>query len=140
MTNVEILDGRRDASSGYKVDVSLGGHNDRVSSEWFSRPDDEKFLSLSELYASVKGRAERSRRRTVSLPSTSRRRIQIIDSMTEPSASPDAVVSASENERSTSVRSSQARSSASQKSRTKSGLLVAWQAMRSNAEKVVPQL
>lgn len=65
MTNVEILDGRRDASGGYKVDVSRGGHNGRVSSEWFSRPDDEKFLSLSELYASVKGRAERSRTRTV---------------------------------------------------------------------------
>ena len=65
MTNVEILDGRRDASGGYKVDVSRGGHNGRVSSEWFSRPDDEKFLSLSDLYASVKGRAERSRTQTV---------------------------------------------------------------------------
>ncbi|MBB4287894.1 DUF932 domain-containing protein [Roseospira goensis] len=65
MTNVEILDGRRDASGGYKVDASRGGHDGRVSSEWFSRPDDEKFLSLSELYASVKGRAERSRTRTV---------------------------------------------------------------------------
>ena len=65
MTNVEILDGRRDASGGYKVDVSRGGHNDRVSSEWFSRPDDEKYLSLSELYTSVKGRAERSKTRTV---------------------------------------------------------------------------
>ena len=65
MTNVEILDDRRDASGGYKVDVSRGGHNGRVSSEWFFRPDDEKFLSLSDLYASVKGRAERSRTRTV---------------------------------------------------------------------------
>ena len=65
MTHVEILDGRCDASGGYKVDVSRGGHNGRVSSEWFSRPDDEKFLSLSDLYASVKGRAERSRTRTV---------------------------------------------------------------------------
>ena len=65
MTNVEILDRRRDASGGYKVDVSRGGHNGRVSSEWFSRPDDEKYLSLSELYASVKGRAERSKTRTV---------------------------------------------------------------------------
>ncbi|MEO1200714.1 MAG: DUF932 domain-containing protein [Pseudomonadota bacterium] len=65
MTNVEILDGRRDASGGYKVDVSRGGHNGRVSSEWFSRPDDEKYLSLADLYASVKGRAEQSRTRTV---------------------------------------------------------------------------
>lgn len=36
-----------------------------MSSEWFSRPDDERYLSLSELYASVKRRAEASRTRTV---------------------------------------------------------------------------
>ena len=65
MTNLETLDGRRDASGGYKVDISRGERIGRVSSEWFSRPDDERYLSLSELYASVKTRAERSRTRTV---------------------------------------------------------------------------
>ena len=60
MTAIEITNGRP-ASGGYKVDVSRGGYNGRVSSEWFSRPDDEKYLSLSDLYASVKGRAERDR-------------------------------------------------------------------------------
>ena len=65
MTNLETLDGRRDASGGYKVDISRGERIGRVSSEWFSRPDDERYLSLSELYASVKGRAEHSRTRTV---------------------------------------------------------------------------
>jgi hypothetical protein len=65
MTNLETQDGRRDASGGYKVDISRGERIGRVSSEWFSRPDDERYLSLSELYASVKGRAERSRTRTV---------------------------------------------------------------------------
>ncbi len=65
MTEVEMLAGRRDVGGGYKVDVSRGSHMGRVSSEWFSRPDDEKYLSLSDLYASVKGRAERSRTRTV---------------------------------------------------------------------------
>ena len=65
MTNLETLDGRRDASGGYKVDISRGERIGRVSSEWFSRPNDERYLSLSELYASVKGRAERSRTRTV---------------------------------------------------------------------------
>ncbi|WP_338446969.1 DUF932 domain-containing protein [Pelagerythrobacter marensis] len=65
MTNLEILDGRRDASGGYKVDISRGERIGRVSSEWFSRPDDERYLSLSELHASVKSRAERSRTRTV---------------------------------------------------------------------------
>lgn len=65
MTNLETLDGRRDASGGYKVDISRGERIGRVSSEWFSRPDDERYLSLSELYASVKSRAECSRTRTV---------------------------------------------------------------------------
>lgn len=64
MTTIEITNGSPE-SGGYKVDVSRGGHNGRVSSEWFSRPDDERYLSLSELYASVKGRAERSCTRTV---------------------------------------------------------------------------
>ncbi len=64
MTAIEIINGRPE-SGGYKVDVSRGGHEGRVSSEWFSRSDDEKYLSLSDLYASVKGRAERSKTRTV---------------------------------------------------------------------------
>ncbi|MEL6311842.1 MAG: DUF932 domain-containing protein, partial [Pseudomonadota bacterium] len=64
MTATEIMNGRPE-SGGYKVDVSRGGHNGRVSSEWFSRPDDEKYLSLSDLYASVNGRAARSKTRTV---------------------------------------------------------------------------
>jgi hypothetical protein len=65
MTSMEILSGRRDFSGGYKVDVSRGERVGRVSSKWFSRPADERFLSLSELFASVRGRAERSRTRTV---------------------------------------------------------------------------
>jgi hypothetical protein len=65
MTSMEILSSRRDFSGGYKVDVSRGERVGRVSSEWFSRPADERFLSLSELFASVGGRAERSRTRTV---------------------------------------------------------------------------
>ncbi len=63
--NTEIIDAGRDTSGGYKVDVSRGTNVDRVSSEWFSRPDDERYLSLDDLFASVKGRAERSRTRTV---------------------------------------------------------------------------
>lgn len=65
MTDVEILDGRPDARGGYKVDVNRGTRVGRVSSEWFSRPDDERFLSLTDLFASLKGRAERSRTRTI---------------------------------------------------------------------------
>jgi hypothetical protein len=56
---MEGLDGRRDLSGGYKVDASRGERVSRVSSEWFSRPADERYLSLSDLFASVRGRAER---------------------------------------------------------------------------------
>ena len=65
MTSIEVLGGRRDASVGYKVDISRGQRVSRVSSEWFSRPADERFLSLSELFATVRSRAERGHTRTV---------------------------------------------------------------------------
>jgi hypothetical protein len=47
--NMQILDSRGDASGGYRVDVNRGERVGRVSSEWFSRPADERFLSLNEL-------------------------------------------------------------------------------------------
>lgn len=53
------------ASSGFRVDVSRGERIGRVSSEWFSRPDDERYLSLTELYDAVKQRADRATARTV---------------------------------------------------------------------------
>ena len=65
MTQMQVLDARRDMTGGYKVDVSRGQRIGRVSSEWFSRPADERYLSLSDLFASVKARTERSRTRTV---------------------------------------------------------------------------
>lgn len=52
-------------AAGYKVDISRGQRIGRVSSEWFSRPDDERFLSLSDLHAAVEGRARRATTRTV---------------------------------------------------------------------------
>lgn len=52
-------------ASGFKVDVSRGQRIGRVSSEWFQRPADERYLSLSDLHRSVKSRAERSRARTL---------------------------------------------------------------------------
>ena len=61
MTNVKILDDARGPRGGYKVDVNRGERIGRVSSEWFSRPADERYLSLSELFAAVRGRAARSR-------------------------------------------------------------------------------
>lgn len=40
---------------GYKVDVSRGANVDRVSSEWFSRREDERYLALDDLFASGGG-------------------------------------------------------------------------------------
>jgi hypothetical protein len=65
MSSTQVLDAGRDASGGYKVDPSRGARVGRVSSEWFSRPDDGRFLSLTDLFSSVQGRAARSRTRTV---------------------------------------------------------------------------
>lgn len=65
MTQLEILDAPRDGSRGYKVDASRGGRISRVSSEWFNRPADERYLSLSDLFDAVHRRTERSRTRTV---------------------------------------------------------------------------
>jgi hypothetical protein len=52
-------------SGGFRVDVSRGQRIGRVSSEWFSRPDDERYLNLPDLYEAVRGRAERAQARTV---------------------------------------------------------------------------
>ncbi|WP_227698628.1 hypothetical protein [Sphingomonas hengshuiensis] len=49
----------------YKVDISRGSRIGRVSSEWFSRPDDERYLSLRELHAATLARATRATTRTV---------------------------------------------------------------------------
>lgn len=63
--NMQVFDDRRAPSGGYKVDASRGERIGRVSSEWFSRPDDERYLSLDALARTVRGRAERSRTRVM---------------------------------------------------------------------------
>lgn len=60
-----LLHSSSPVSSGFKVDISPGERIGRVSSEWFSRPDDERYLSLSELHHAVKTRADHARARTV---------------------------------------------------------------------------
>jgi len=64
MNQVNLVDAARADRGGYRVDVNRGERIGRVSSEWFSRPADERYLSLSELFGAVRGRAERSRSRT----------------------------------------------------------------------------
>mgnify|MGYP001025099668 FL=1 len=63
--NTITINARQPVSSGFRVDISRGERIGRVSSEWFSRPDDERYLSLTELYDAVKARADRAKARTV---------------------------------------------------------------------------
>ena len=48
-------------TGAYKVDPTRGSNHGRVSSEWFSRPADQRFLSLDALHASTSARAAASR-------------------------------------------------------------------------------
>jgi hypothetical protein len=65
MTHSDIANAARDGEAGYKVDLGRGTRVGRVSSEWFSRPPDERYLSLRDLCSAVRERSERSRTRTV---------------------------------------------------------------------------
>ena len=62
---VQLAKARREMAGGYRVDPGRGACVGRVASEWFSRPDDERFLSLSALEAKVRTRSEVSRTRTI---------------------------------------------------------------------------
>ena len=55
----------RPVGGAYRVDISRGRNIGRVSSEWFSRPDDERFLSLTDLHDVVRARADRATTRVV---------------------------------------------------------------------------
>lgn len=51
MNMTTIIDGESNrqqppTSSGFGVDVTRGERIGRVSSEWFTRPEDERFLNL----------------------------------------------------------------------------------------------
>ena len=64
--NAVVLDPSNAPVPGaYRVDVSRGQRIGRVSSEWFSRPDDERFLNLNDLYAATRARADGAHVRTV---------------------------------------------------------------------------
>jgi hypothetical protein len=61
MNQLNVLDAIWGERDGHKENVNRGERIGGASSEWFSRPADERYASLSELYAAVCGRAERSR-------------------------------------------------------------------------------
>jgi hypothetical protein len=52
-------------SRGFRVDASRGERVGRASSEWFSRPDDERYLSLTDLHDAMRRSAECAQARTV---------------------------------------------------------------------------
>src|SRR5260221_5484869 len=65
MTMMTLTQNEQPVSSGFRVDVSRGERVGRVSSEWFSRRDDERYLSLTDLYGAVHRRADHAQARTV---------------------------------------------------------------------------
>jgi len=65
MTMMTLTQNQQPVSSGFRVDVLRGKRVGRVSSEWFSRPDDERYLNLTDLYDAVRRRADRAQARTV---------------------------------------------------------------------------
>jgi len=65
MAMMTLTQSGQPVSSGFRVDVSRGERIGRVSSEWFSRPDDERYISLTDLHDAVRRRAERAQARTV---------------------------------------------------------------------------
>ncbi|MFV3131284.1 DUF932 domain-containing protein [Niveispirillum sp. KHB5.9] len=65
MTMIEQNDEGRPVTGGFRVDVGRGERVGRVSSEWFSRPRDERYLSLTALHEAVSARARRATARTV---------------------------------------------------------------------------
>jgi hypothetical protein len=50
MNMMKVSQSEQAVSSGFRVDVSRGQRIGRVSPEWFSRPDDERYLNLPDLY------------------------------------------------------------------------------------------
>jgi hypothetical protein len=65
MNMMTLTQNEQPVSGGFRVEVSRGQRIGRVSSEWFTRPDDERYLNLADLYEAVRGRAERAQARTV---------------------------------------------------------------------------
>jgi hypothetical protein len=46
MNLMTLSQSEQPAPGGFRVDVSRGQRIGRVSSEWFTRPDDERYLNL----------------------------------------------------------------------------------------------
>jgi hypothetical protein len=65
MTLMTLSQNEQPVPNGFRVDISRGERVGRVSSEWFSRPDDARYLSLTDLHDAVRRRADCAQARTV---------------------------------------------------------------------------
>ena len=65
MTLMTLSQNEQPVPNGFRVDILRGERVGRVSSEWFSRPDDERYLNLGDLHDAVRRRADRAQARTV---------------------------------------------------------------------------
>lgn len=52
-------------TAAFKIDAHKGSVDGRVSSQWFNRPDDQRFLSLDDLFQHTYNRAQRSVQRVI---------------------------------------------------------------------------
>src|SRR5450755_2800897 len=58
MTMMSLTQTGQPVSNGFCVDVSRGERVGRVSSEWFSRPEDERYLNLTDLHDALRRRPD----------------------------------------------------------------------------------
>lgn len=66
MTDLNLENAKEHTVDGpYRVSTDQGFFSGRVSSQWFSRPDDQKFLDLDSLYEYTKASAENSWSRNI---------------------------------------------------------------------------
>lgn len=65
MTTSVLIPNSVPVSGAFAVDVSRGARDSRVSSQWFCRPDDERFLNLDTLYDATRQRADGAHVRTI---------------------------------------------------------------------------
>jgi hypothetical protein len=71
VTNTDVspaimMNGETQVTQGYRTAATSKGATDgRVSSQWSSRPDDEKFLSLGEMYNALSARSSNSQSRMI---------------------------------------------------------------------------
>lgn len=67
MQNINAqFDGSNIIEGTWKVDHTQGTTNGAVSSQWFNRPDDQRFTSLDDLYEKVRANADNSRADVIS--------------------------------------------------------------------------